>query len=75
MADTLAELYWRAHVDANGVEFVLAPPREDHTVQSERLSATFTTIDSSILGEHIVWILDFDCCKHISMTKQASSRL
>ena len=61
MADALAELYWRACVDANDVEFVLAPPRNNQAPQ--------TIIESEVLGDHAVWILDFDCCKHISLDK------
>lgn len=57
MAETLANLYWRAHVDANDMEFVLAPPRKDSA----------HPIKSHILGEHAVWILDFDCCKLITV--------
>ncbi|KAL9618436.1 MAG: hypothetical protein Q9160_006877 [Pyrenula sp. 1 TL-2023] len=66
MAETLAELYWRAHVDANDIEFVLAPPREDdHTIRSDRILAAATPIESQVLGDHVVWILDFDCCKEM----------
>ena len=59
MAETLAELYWRACVDANDVEFVLAPPRKTPAPQ--------TVIKSEVLGDHTMWILDFDCCKNISL--------
>lgn len=55
MAETLAHMYWRAHVDANDVEFVLAPPR----------STLGATIKSQALGEHVVWMLDFDCCRNM----------
>ncbi|MCJ1231589.1 hypothetical protein MMC12_008267 [Toensbergia leucococca] len=65
MAETLANLYWRAHVDGNDVEFVLAPPREDHSFQSEGRHST--PITSHILGEHVIWILDFDCCKDMPL--------
>ncbi|KAI9699974.1 MAG: hypothetical protein M1836_002508 [Candelina mexicana] len=55
MAETLADLYWRAHIDANDVEFVLAPSRGGY-------SAEPSIIRSDVLGDHTVWILDFDCC-------------
>ena len=55
MAETLAHMYWRAQVDANDVEFVLAPPKPTQE----------TTLKSQILGEHVVWMLDFDCCKNM----------
>ena len=63
MAEALAEIHWRAHIDANDVEFVLAPPRES----SENGSAKGPSqvIKSSVLGEHAMWILDFDCCRNM----------
>ena len=60
MAETLAHLYWRAHVDANDMEFVLAPPNSPQHV----------TMDSDVLGNHSMWILDFDCCKHMPFDEQ-----
>ncbi|KAL3418821.1 hypothetical protein PVAG01_09042 [Phlyctema vagabunda] len=61
MAETLAELYWNAHVDANDVEFVLAPPRKDNGTHTE------ATIQSNALGEHVIWLLEFACCKHMPL--------
>jgi len=58
MADALAMMHWGAKVDANDVEFVLAPPRA---------SSTRTSFPSHYLGEHVMWILDFDCVRHMSM--------
>lgn len=63
MAETLAYLYWAVHIDANDVEFVLAPPRHD---QAKTGSAGAYTIPSPILGDHCLWLLDFDCCKSMS---------
>ena len=60
MGNTLAQLFWLAHIDANDLEFVLAPPPSDSAVQT-------TIIESKILGKYVVWILDFDCCKHMPM--------
>ena len=70
MAETLAHLYWRAHVDANDIEFVLAPPREGHTHQTCAHSDYPYTIKSDKLGEHVIWILDFDCCRHMSLDEK-----
>jgi hypothetical protein len=59
MADTLAFLHWVAKIDANDVEFVvggLRPSMNEHDV--------FT---SDTLGRHAVWVLDFDCCKPLSL--------
>ena len=59
LAETLASLYWKANVDANDVEFVLAPPREESD-QSRRIKSDF-------LGDHVVWLLDFDCCRDMPL--------
>ncbi|KAL8636114.1 MAG: hypothetical protein Q9228_006453 [Teloschistes exilis] len=63
MTDTLAEIYWRAHVDASDMEFVLAPPSSNDAAQSN-------IIKSPILGDHVMWILDFDCCKHMTLDER-----
>lgn len=60
MADTLAQLFWVAHIDANDIEFVLAPPSNSNEAK---------IIDSEVLGEHVVWILDFDCCRNMSLDR------
>lgn len=57
MAETLAILHWLGKTDANDIEFVLAPPRNDQK----------SAIISNCLGEHTIWILDFDCCNVISL--------
>ncbi|KAI9869330.1 MAG: hypothetical protein M1813_000119 [Trichoglossum hirsutum] len=56
MAETLAIIHWYGEIDANDVEFVLAPPR---CGTQSRLS--------NILGDHTMWLLDFDCCRRMSM--------
>ena len=61
MAETLAHLYWRVQIDANDVEFVLAPP-PDFVEEA-------TAIKSNVLGEHQVRLLEFDCCKDITFNK------
>lgn len=72
MADTLAFLYWSVKIDANDVEFVLAPPRPHPHLYSQ-LSKTTVEVGSTdfsstgALGLHSMWILDFDCCKDLSM--------
>ena len=58
MASTLATMHWSAQVDANDVEFVLAPARAGHSGDM---------FESQGLGAHAMWILDFDCCRSISM--------
>ncbi|KAI9930389.1 hypothetical protein ASPWEDRAFT_171014 [Aspergillus wentii DTO 134E9] len=58
MGETLAILHWGVGVDANDVEFVLAPPPSP---SGDGQTAT------NPLGEHTMWILDFDLCRTISM--------
>ena len=60
MADALALMHWGARIDANDVEFVLAPPREFESPSSH-------VFQSEYLGMHCMWILDFDCCRPLSM--------
>jgi hypothetical protein len=59
MADALALMLWGAQIDANDVEYVLAPPR--------RPDSRSSTFQCGYLGLHQMWILDFDCCRPISM--------
>ncbi|KAE9970123.1 hypothetical protein EG328_006476 [Venturia inaequalis] len=69
MAETLAIMHWAAQVDGNDVEFVLAPPRPTTTDPSEAppTSTSISTSTSDPLGEHTIWILDFDCCRDMPM--------
>ncbi|KAE8853942.1 hypothetical protein HRS9122_00934 [Pyrenophora teres f. teres] len=59
MAEALALMHWGAKIDANDVEYVLAPPRLGH--------ANSSTFQSDYLGSHCMWILDFDCCRPIEL--------
>ena len=61
MAEALAVMHWVAEVDANDVEFVLAGP-STHSKPFDGASAPATS-----LGEHKIWVLDFDCCRTMSM--------
>ena len=63
MADTLAFLHWVAGLDASDVEFVLAPSR----VAYEGPSLKGKGFTAATLGEHDMWILDFDCCRRMDM--------
>ncbi|KAI2476435.1 DUF3669 domain containing protein [Pyrenophora tritici-repentis] len=62
MAEPLALMHWSAKIDANDVEYVLAPPRSGHAPSS--------TFQSDYLGVHCMWILDFDCCRSIDLDEQ-----
>ena len=59
MAEALAMIHWFGEIDANDVEFVLAPPRN-----GARPAV------SNVLGEHTMWLLDFDCCRRMSMDEK-----
>lgn len=61
MAETVAHLFWVTRIDACDIEFVLAPPPDDHPLR------TSSVISSKVLGDHVLWILDFDCCREIEM--------
>lgn len=54
MAEALAILRWIGRIDGKGVEYVLAPPWSEITIND--------TI-SNRLGDHCMWLLDFDICE------------
>ncbi|KAI1173522.1 zinc finger protein-domain-containing protein [Nemania sp. FL0916] len=59
MAQALAFMHWSAKIDANDVEFVLAPANDPELA-----------VPSKALGDHCMWILDFDCCRSMTMDSQ-----
>ncbi|TQN69911.1 hypothetical protein CSHISOI_05435 [Colletotrichum shisoi] len=68
MADALAFLHWSARVDANDVEFVLAQSRQQTTARrAPSLGSTDFHSDKAVLGPHSMWVLDFDCCRSMTM--------
>ncbi|KAL7820573.1 zinc finger domain-containing protein, partial [Trichoderma aethiopicum] len=72
MADALAFLHWVARVDGNDVEFVLGQPRCQADVSSSLTGAQgiCSDINTAILGPHVVWILDFDLCRDMSLDEE-----
>lgn len=52
---------WAVGIDGNDVEYVLAPPRDRPITSSQR------SWGSSLIGEHSIWLLDFDCCREITL--------
>ncbi|KAJ5728139.1 hypothetical protein N7493_004469 [Penicillium malachiteum] len=60
MAEILALIHWVANIHGNDIEFVLAPPRHD-------MPAPSSPMRSNILGEHAMWVLDFDLCRKMTM--------
>lgn len=57
MTETLAIMHWVGEIDGNDIEFVLAPP----------CMAPPLKIESDVLGDHSIWVLDFDLCRRMSM--------
>ncbi|KAK6844695.1 hypothetical protein PG995_014805 [Apiospora arundinis] len=66
MAKALAFLYWVAKIDANDIEIVLAPPSHNSTDGAQFMS--------DFLGSHSLWILDFDCCRPMSLDEAGVER-
>ncbi|KAK6081219.1 hypothetical protein SCUP234_04872 [Seiridium cupressi] len=64
IARALAFMHWAAKIDANDVEFVLASAPDGDIPQFQ----------SKYFGGHSLWILDFDCCKRMSMDEQGVQR-
>ena len=54
MAEALATLHWIGKMDGNDLEFVLAPPDGEQQ---------FSNTISNVLGEHAMWVIDFDLCR------------
>lgn len=58
MAAVLATMHWAAKIDANDVEFVLAGTQQTTGIGQN---------NNAFLGAHCLWVLDFDCCRPITM--------
>lgn len=83
MADALAMMHWVGEVDANDVEFVLASPApENRTMNAKqeqeddgdcsKASQHFEGVPlaANALGNHTMWLLDFDCCREMAMNEE-----
>lgn len=73
MADGLAFLLWVCELDAGDVEFLIARPRPVRYPGEDCIfggRAFRSSRSGGILGQHEMWILDFDCCKRIPMTPE-----
>ncbi|KAJ5213432.1 hypothetical protein N7449_000601 [Penicillium cf. viridicatum] len=57
MAETLAMMHWIGEIDGNDIEFVLAPPSKGFPLKME----------SKVLGDHSMWVLDFDLYRRMTM--------
>lgn len=60
MAEMLAMLHWMAKIDANDIEFVLGGVQTKTEIIHRGYSHDF-------MGPHSLWVLDFDCCKPLTM--------
>ncbi|OCT48726.1 hypothetical protein CLCR_05022 [Cladophialophora carrionii] len=60
MAEILAIMHWTAKIDANDIEFVLGGVQPQPEVARKESTHDF-------LGTHSLWVLDFDCCKPLTM--------
>lgn len=56
MAEALATLHWAVGTDAADVEFVLGAPRDEAPKEG---------YETLFLGQHALWVLDFDCSRPI----------
>lgn len=56
MAEALATLHWKVRTNAADVEFVLGAPRVEYRAMRP----------AAPLGEHAIWMLDFDCSRPIT---------
>jgi hypothetical protein len=84
MADAMAFVYWRAGLDGDDVEFVLAPGRgggrstsagRPEGMNSGLREGGFPSIGTrqfdgtTVFGEHAMWVLDFDCCHRMELNE------
>lgn len=60
MAEALAMMHWAAKIDANDIEFVLGAVPSQPEITHKEYTHDF-------LGTHSLWVLDFDCCKPMTM--------
>jgi hypothetical protein len=63
LAEALAHCYWKAQVDANDVEFVLAPATSiaTATVLDKVASGLAPPVFKLLDQELVIWMLDYDC--------------
>lgn len=64
LAEALAHCYWRAHVDANDVEFVFAPA----TLPTRSTAPRFRI--ARLEQELYIWMLDYDCVQYMNQNEE-----
>lgn len=62
MAETLAVMHWVGEMDGNDIEFVLARPNPSSHDDNSHYEN-----ESNALGDHSMWVLDFDLCRSMAM--------
>jgi len=62
LAEALAHCYWKAEVDANDVEFVLAPATSQEEGRQTPSIPIFRLLDQDL----VIWMLDYDCVRTMS---------
>ena len=63
LGEALAHCYWKAEVDANDVEFVLALATS--SVTRDKPTPLFKLLDQEL----VIWMLDYDCVRNMSQDK------
>lgn len=74
MAGALAFMHWCARIDAKDVEFVLAPGRKPADGANSPELRRGTPFTAGQLGQHALWMLDFDCCRSITLDQDGVGR-
>ncbi|KAG9192736.1 hypothetical protein G6011_11470 [Alternaria panax] len=74
LAEALAHCYWKAQVDANDVEFVLARSTISNAVQ-DRVEGHLPRPVFRIQGQELViWMLDYDCVHTLSQDMEGITK-
>ncbi|RDW70850.1 zinc finger protein [Aspergillus mulundensis] len=66
MAEALAVMHWVGEVDGNDIEFVLATPNNGTGMRKDMEGRIW----HNALGEHQMWLLDFDLVRDMTMDEQ-----
>jgi len=79
MADSFAWMLWVGKMDGEGVDYVLGPCRES-TLLAPLLGLGpipahgDSCFDAPLIGLHALWVLDFDLCQRLDMTKEGMNK-
>lgn len=56
MSETLTKMHYNSEIDGNNIEVVLAPLIENGFA-----------IKSTVFGAHLMWVLDFELCRRMTV--------